>query len=254
MPAKKIKSIQKCSQILSIFEQKSQLDMEEIIPLLGMPKSSIYRYLKNLCDASLLDYESVNKKYSVGPIILRLGAKAISQERLPKIARPFMEKFAQEQNETIFLTAVRGHRAICIERVECRNSFRFIVNRGDSFPLYASAIGRILMAYLPAKQQEQIISKGLKKLTPKTIIEPEKLRKGLAHAKEVGFCYSDEELNPGGRSVAAPIFNSFGRVVAGLGVAVPINRFPQSKLKEFSEAILECARKISSQLGYCQPL
>jgi len=251
MPAKKIKSIQKCSQILSIFEQKSQLDMEEIIQLLRMPKSSIYRYLKNLCDASLLEYESVNKKYSVGPIILRLGAKASSQESLLKIARPIMEGFAQEINETVFLTAVRGDRAICIERVECRNSFRFIVNRGYSFPLYASAIGRILMAFLPVEEQEQIISKGPKKLTPKTIVQPAKLRKALAHAREVGFCYSDEELNPGGRSVAAPIFNSFGKAVAGLGMAAPIVRFPQSKIREFSEAILDCARKISLQLGYC---
>ena len=251
MTSKKINSIRKTAQILSLFSRSAKLDVDEISQALGMPKSSAYRYVKDLCAESFLGYDASVKKYSVGPILLRLAANAIDGDPLREIAKPFMTNLARQTNETVFLTAVRGGHAVCIERIECtKNSIRFIVDRGDLFPLHASAIGRVLMAYLPKKEQEKVIAKGLEKITPATIIDPVKLKKALEQVRRNGFCYSDQELNPGGRCVAAPIFDSSGKVVGGLGIAVPVYRFPESQVKEVQEAILKCTRTISSKLGY----
>ena len=253
MPIKEIKSLKtlkKCFQILELFNQHSNWDPDAISRFTAIPKSSHYRYLKTLCQESILEYDPIHKKYRVGSFLLRLKTAAFEQDGLLDIAKPLMTKLVQEKNETVFLTAAKGDEAVCIERIECKNSFRFIINRGDSFPLYASATGRILMAYLPDESQQRIIAKGLQKITPKTITTPLKLKEILTQVKEQGFAFSDQELNPGGRAISAPIFNSDGKVVAGLSIAAPIYRFNKAKGKEYKEAILEYAREISSRMGY----
>jgi DNA-binding IclR family transcriptional regulator len=250
MPTKEIKSLKKCFQLLSLFSQSSNLDADEISQNIAIPKSSLYRYLKTLCHYSILEYEPSQKKYRVGSAILKIKATAFKQDGLLDIAKPFMVQLVQEKNETVFLTAVKGDEAVCIERVECKNTIRFIINRGDVFPLYASATGRILMAHLPEEDQQRIIAKGLQKMTPKTITNPVKLKKVLTQVREQGFAYSDQELNPGARAVSAPIINSDGKVVAGLSIASPINRFTSAKFKEYQATILEYARKISLRMGY----
>ncbi|MGA2527031.1 MAG: IclR family transcriptional regulator [Smithellaceae bacterium] len=250
MPIKEIKSLKKCFQLLSLFSQSSNLDADEISQYIAFPKSSLYRYLKTLCQNSILEYDPIQKKYMVGPVILKIKTMAFSQDGLVDIAKPFMLQLVQKKNETVFLTAMKGDEAVCIERVECKNTIRFIINRGDTFPLYASATGRILMAYLPEEEQQRIIAKGLQKITPKTITDPVKLKKLLIQVREQGFAYSDQELNRGAKAVAVPIFNAGGKVVAGLSIAVPVNRFTSAKFKECKASILEYARKVSYQLGY----
>jgi IclR family KDG regulon transcriptional repressor len=250
MPSKEIKSLKKCFQILGLFSRHSNLDADEISQFTTIPKSSLYRYLKTLSQESILEYDPKNKKYRVGSFLLRLKTAASKQDGLLDIAKPFMNKLVQEKNETVFLTAVKGDEAVCIERIECKNSFRFIINRGDSFPLYASATGRILMAYLPDEDQQRIIAKGLQQITPNTITNPVKLKEVLTQVKEQGVSFSDQELNPGGRAVSVPIFDSEGKVVAGLSIAAPIYRFNKLKGKEYKEAILGYAREISMRMGY----
>jgi DNA-binding IclR family transcriptional regulator len=251
MPAKEIKSLQKCFSILSAFTKDNpQLDAGEILRIVGVPKSSIYRYLSALVGEQMLEYDPTAKKYMLSSKILELASIVYDQLELRKIALPFIKQLAEKTKETVYLTALNKNRAICIERVESNFALRLSVNRGESFPLHASATSTVLMAYLSNEEQERIIAKGLKKFTNHTIIDPIELKAKLNEIKSQGFAYSDQELDEGARAVSAPIFNCLGKIVAGLSIAGPIQRFSDEKIEEFKTLVTENAKSISARLGY----
>jgi DNA-binding IclR family transcriptional regulator len=251
MPTKEIKSIRNCFRILSLFnKQNPNLDADRISQGIDIPKSSVYRYLNTLIQESILEYDPATKKYELGLKILELGATAYHQMELRKIAIPFMKELAKKTIETVYLAALNRDRAICIERIESDHPIRLSINRGESFPLHASATARILMAYLSDEEQDRIIKKGLKKFTDYTITDSHKLRKNLMEIKKQGFAFSDQELDMGAKAVSAPIFDFFGRAIAGLSIAGPVHRFAGKKVAEYRDLVVDYSRKISSKLGY----
>jgi IclR family KDG regulon transcriptional repressor len=251
MPTKEIKSIRTCFRILSLFsKQNPNLDVDGISQAIDIPKSSVYRYLKTLIQESVLEYDPATKKYELGLKILELGATAYHQLELRKIAIPFMKELAKKTRETVYLAALDRDRAICIERIESDYPIRLSINRGESFPLHASATARILMAYLSDEEQDRIIKKGLKKFTEYTITDFHKLRKNLREIKKRGFAFSNQELDMGAKAVSAPIFDFFGRPVAGLSIAGPVHRFADRKVDEYKNLVVDYSSRISSKLGY----
>ena len=197
-----------------------------------------------------MGYDPRSKKYELGLKILELGGTAYHQLELRKIAIPFMKELAKKTRETIYLAALDRDRAICIERIESNLPIRLSINRGESFPLHASATARILMAYLPDEEQNRIIKKGLKKFTKYTISDSQKLRKDLKEIKRRGFAFSNQELDLGAKAVSAPVFDFFGRAVAGLSIAGPVHRFDGKKVWDYKDLVLNYSRRISSKLGY----
>lgn len=251
MGTPKIKSIQRCFEILSAFTKagKPQLDTAQIGRLTQIPTSSLYRHLQTLTGQSALDYDPQSKKYSLGPLILKLGTIANDNLDIRAIAKPFMEKVRDEVQETVYLTGLFGKEAICIEKIDCKNAVRFFTERGDTFPIYASATGRVLMAYLTPEERENIIAKGLERYTQYTITDPVKLRKRLETVRERGFAFSNQELGLGGMAIAAPIFDSQCKIFAGLSIGAPVDRFKEKNLMKFSRRLIEYANQISALIG-----
>jgi len=251
MPTKEIKSIRNCFRILSLFnKQNPDFDAEEISRSIDIPKSSVYRYLNTLTQESILEYDPRTKKYELGLKILELGGTAYHQLELRKIAIPFMRELAKKTRETVYLATLDRDRAICVERIESDLPIRLSINRGESFPLHASATARILMAYLPDTDQNRIIKKGLKKFTKYTITDSQRLRKNLKEIKKQGFALSNQELDLGAKAVSAPVFDFFGKAIAGLSIAGPVHRFNGKKVVDYKDLVVNYSRKISSKLGY----
>lgn len=251
MPTKQIKTIKKCFRILSLFNiSNPKLDVDEISQFIDVPKSSIYRYLNTLIQEAILEYDPTIKKYMLGLKIFELGATVYHQLDLRKIAAPLIKELAEKTKETVYLSALNKDKAICLERIESNFPIRLSISRGETFPLYASATARVLMAYLSDEEQDRIIKKGLKKFTKYTITNPVELRKNLKEIKKQGFAYSDQELDLGARAVSAPIFNFFGRVVGGLSIAGPMYRFNYKKIAECKDLVKDYSKRISLRLGY----
>jgi len=236
---------------LSLFKKQTpHLDADGISRAIHIPKSSVYRYLNTFIQESILEYDPATKQYALGLKILELGATAYHELELRKVAIPFMKELAKKTRETVYLATLDRERAICIERIESDLPIRLSINRGESFPLHASATARVLMAHLSNEEQDRIVKKGLKKFTDYTITDPLKLRKNLNEIRKRGYAFSDQELDIGAKAVSAPIFNFFGRAVAGLSVAGPIHRFAGGKAEEYKDLVVHYSKKISSRLGY----
>lgn len=253
MPTKEIKSVKTCFNILSLFNKSHPtLDADEISQAIGVPKSSVYRYLNTLIQESVLDYDPNLRRYSLGLKVFELGATAYYHLDLRETAASFIRELADKTKETVYLTALNRDMAVCIDRIESDFPIRLSIERGESIPLHASATARVLMAYLPDAEQEKIVKGGLKKFTENTITNPVELKKNLRQIQKSGFAYSDQELDLGARAVSAPIFNFFGRVVAGLSIAGPVHRFTDDKMEEYRTLVIDYSKKISSRLGFME--
>ncbi|MBI4766750.1 MAG: IclR family transcriptional regulator [Deltaproteobacteria bacterium] len=252
MATKDIKSIQKCFEILSAFTtpQSSCLNVTQIGQITNIPLSTLYRYLQTLTVQAALNYDSQSNQFSLGPLMIKLGTIAAKDIDIQLIAKPLMQKLRDEVQETVYLTGLVGQEAICIEKIDCKNSVRYIIERGDIFPVHASATGRVLMAFLSTEEQEKIIAQGLKRFTEHTITDPVELRKSLQEIRERGYALSSQELGQGGMAISAPIFNSQNKIFAGLSIAAPVDRFRKKNLLQFNELLIQYANKISGLIGY----
>jgi DNA-binding IclR family transcriptional regulator len=117
-------------------------------------------------------------------------------------------------------------------------------------PTYCTAEGLAILAFQPDPLVEEIIARGLKPRTPKTNTNPKQLRKMLEQVRDQGYAIEDEQSEAGMRSIAAPIRNSAGDVVAAVGVAGPLQRLSDSILAEFAPRVVEAADTVSMRIGY----
>jgi DNA-binding IclR family transcriptional regulator len=127
------------------------------------------------------------------------------------------------------------------------------LDRGVSFPLYAGASSKILLAYQEDSYVESFLKKvHLVRLTQNTITDPAQLRKELKTIRKQGHSFSDQEADPGARAIGAPIFDHRGKIVAGLSIAGPRDRINEKNMVRLIRLLKETVAKISKDLGYTQ--
>ena len=122
---------------------------------------------------------------------------------------------------------------------------------GARRPLYCTSLGKAMAAFLPQEEADEML-RGLtyERFTPKTLVQPAKLKREFAKVREQGFAIDDEEAVPGARCVAAPIFDASGKVIGALSVSGPITRMAADKLQTLSTAVKKAASIISTRSGH----
>jgi DNA-binding IclR family transcriptional regulator len=191
--------------------------------------------------------------YKLGFMLLRLGEVASSQMKLSQIVLPYMKSLSSESEETVILTALTGWEAICLERVESQKLIKLSLERGVSFPLYAGASSKILLAYQDNSYIDSFLKKvPLVRFTRNTITNPVRLRRELKTIRRQGYSLSDQEADPGASAIGAPIFDHKGKIVAGLSIAGPRDRINEKNKVRLIRLLKETVAKISQDLGYTQ--
>lgn len=217
---------------------------------LSLPKTSLFRLMKTLESGGYVIAESGG--YKIGSETLKLGAAIIQNREFPNCALPVMQSISDDCGETIILGTLADNQmeVVYSEVLQATNPLRFTSNAGSTNPLYGSASGQILLAYM-ANQEINTYLKSVKlvKHAPGTISSVAVLQEKLAEIRRSGVSESLEGLVEGVYSVAAPIIDMTGRVVAGLSISAPSSRAlrQKSKLKKLA---LRGGKEISSILGY----
>ena len=244
-----LSTLEKCVQILTLFtEATPKLRVDEISSRLGIPKSTVYRYLSVLKKHRLVSEDTLPGVYRLGEGILSL-ARAVTRSSLQEIALPFMEKLQRDYGETVILSALRNDQGVCLEKVEGTHALRVSHDRGAIFPLHAGASGKALLAYLPREDRERIIrEQGLPRFTKTTITDPNLLRKELARIRSQGYAESDGEVTEGTYGIGAPIYGRGGKIVAALSVAAPRQRLQGRNKEQIVRVVVEMAREISEEV------
>jgi IclR family KDG regulon transcriptional repressor len=227
-----------------------ELGVREIARRTGITSSTIGRICSALHDAGVLSQNPENRKYRIGPKVLQWAWVFEQTVNLRDIVLPVMEELRGITKETISLYIVQGHHRMCIEWLRSPHSMRYDTRPGELMPLHCGAGGKALLAHLNDERREIALQpENLISYTDSSITNRSEIERELEKIREQGFAISQGEFVEGVVSIASPICDSDGKVIAAISISGPRARIKEHECEQYSRLILEAAQKISLELG-----
>jgi IclR family KDG regulon transcriptional repressor len=221
---------------------------------LGLNKSRVFRILNTFEQHHFVQRDPETKQYRLGVALMAFGEAARRRLEVVRVASPILDDLAERSGETVHLGVLDGDESVCVARRVSAHSVRLYAEIGRRAPLHVGGVPKVLLAYLPAKERERVLYRGgLLPITDQTITDPGALEEVLAEIRHNGYNVSAGDLDPEVHSIAAPIRDHAGRVVAAVSVAGPSHRFPPDKVQETIQHVCHAAAEISRLLGYAMP-
>lgn len=230
------------------------LQLRDVATQTGINKSTAYRFLAHLEQEGYV-YRDRAAAYAIGVKLVRLGTGATYQATLQKICHPVVERLSAQTSETVNLAIIDGHEVLYLDVMESPHTFRLVSQVGLRRPLFCTALGKCLLAFLPPPQQERLFPYiKFEKFTPHTIGKLPQLKRDLAAIRQRGYALDNEEVYLGSRCVGAPIFDDSGSVVAAISVSGPTTRVTRDKIAAIAATAIKAANAISRRLGHTAPV
>jgi DNA-binding IclR family transcriptional regulator len=226
------------------------MGVTELAELLELDKTIVHRLLRTLYEASYVTQDE-HRRYLVGAKLRLMGAKTLQSLDLRALALPYMRDLAELTKSVSHLAKMAESRVIYIERVHHPELKTTSTNVGGEAPGYCSAAGKIMWAYLPGAELNQILDQiEFRQHTPNTIVDRMALEQHLAVVREQGYAFDNQEHRLGLVGVGAPVRDHTGSIIASLCVAENATRSTHDTLAVTLHAVLDAARKLSVDMGY----
>jgi DNA-binding IclR family transcriptional regulator len=243
-----VKSVDRALAVLKTFEEHSPfLSAQQIAARIGMPRPSVYRFIKTLCEKGFLVEmgDADQRRYAIGSSILQLSKLALGQSELRRLALPIMQVLAEKTGESAYLSIRQGAQAVCIENVDAHAPLRYGGRVGYTYPLYAGS-PKVILAFLDPDLREHLISQmELKPITQYTIATREDLVQRLATIRRRGFEVSNGEIFPETRAIGAPIFDENDHALAVLSIGAPRSRITSINRDQIGRLVVDGAADIT---------
>lgn len=245
------RGVVRIAQILNCFSVEEPVhNLTAISNRLKLPKSTTHRLLTTLVNQGFLMRDVHERGYQLGYQLLYWGMVAQAALDLRTEALPILRLLSRSVGETAILTVRDGMRGLYLEIVESGQPVRLTMQVGQRLRLHAGASSKILLAFLPEADVEQIANAiELLPLTPNTITDPALLRTELTAIRQRGYATSFEETDLGAMGIAAPVYDRTGQPVAGIGIAAPLARIPPERVPEVAPLVIDAGRQLSARLG-----
>jgi IclR family pca regulon transcriptional regulator len=244
-----VQSLERGLAVIRAFDaEHSELTLSEVARETGLTRAAARRFLHTL--VSLGYMRSDGRRFALRPKILELGYAYLSSQSLPEVAAPHLEQLVEKVHESSSVSVLDGDEVVYVARVPTKRIMTVAISVGTRFPAFATSMGRVLLAGQSDDWLDgYLLSATLRALTPRTISEPARLRAELMRIRREGWALVDQELEEGLRSVAAPIRDVDGRVVAAVNVSAHASRRTIDGIRhELLPPLLETARLIEEDL------
>ncbi|MFI2617796.1 IclR family transcriptional regulator C-terminal domain-containing protein [Streptomyces sp. NPDC018584] len=197
----------------------------------GLPRATARRCLHTLEQAGYAAHDG--RLFRPLPRILELGHAALSGLTFAELAEPHLRELADRVRQSASATVLDGTDIRYVARAATVRVMSVHITVGTRFPAYATAMGRVLLAGLPGDERERLLTAAPPRaLTPRTVTDPGELARVLDRAAAEGHATADQELEDGLRSVAVPVRDAAGRVVAAVNVAQHAGTDPLSRTRD----------------------
>ncbi len=248
-----IQSVDHALDVLEAFHgDDDELGITELSRRLKLHKNNIFRILATLENRDYIEQNPATDNYRLSLGTLELGQTYIRHTGLLRVARPIMEELNRTVNENVYIGILKDRYAFYLDVVESSHTVRVLSRVGCRIPTYCSAMGKAQLAFeAPETVAEILGKKELKKFTPTTISDRDKLVEHLVLVKQLGYAVDDEEWDEGVRCVGAPIFDYTRKVVGALSVSGPSVRMSLDQIrKDYAPLVRGACEEISHRLGY----
>jgi IclR family KDG regulon transcriptional repressor len=245
-----ISSLDKALTILEVLANRPGSGVTDIAQQTGSTKSQVFRLLYTLEQRGYVRKDVVTRTYSLGYRTLYLGDKTRQQMNLIEATSHVLDELADACGENVHLLERDGQNCVCVALRQSSQSLRLYAQVGRRGPLHAGGGSTVLLAYAPEEVREAVLASQLEVFTPLTVTDPERLRRILSRVREQGYHDSRDDLDEGAYSIAAPIRDHQGVVVAALSIAGPVSRLNDSVSSVHRRLVIEYAEKASVALGW----
>ena len=202
------------------------LGVTEVADRAGLPKSTAARLLATLAREGAVEQVPGDTGYRLGPRLATLAAGLTPVRSLAALAHLALTELAVSAGEAAGLSVPDGDLVHYIDQVDTPNPVSVRDWTGSRVPLHAVSSGQVLLAFQPPAAVERYLARPLERFTARTIVDPEAMRERLRVVRHDGYAWVREEFDEGINSVAAPIADASGEVVAAIHLHGPSYRFP----------------------------
>ena len=244
-----MQSLERGLAVIRAFDAEHRdLGLSEVARAAGLTRAAARRFLLTLVELGYVS--SGDGKFRLTPRVLELGYAYLSGLTLPEVAEPHMEELVASVNESSSISVLDGTEIVYIVRVPTRRIMSITLSVGSRLPAYATSMGRVLLANLPDHELEQrLAATEFEPLSPRTVKDVDALRAVLKKVRKQGYAATDQELEEGLRSLAVPIHDVSGEVIAALNVSVHASRGTMTALRrDFLPLTLNTAAAIEADL------
>ena len=241
----------KVLRILELLDRSpAGLQLKDIARLTELNKSTAHRFLKHLEGEGYLFRDDFGA-YMIGPRLVRFGTGLTYQAMLGRISRPVLEQLWSTTGETVNLATLVGPEILYVDVMESLHTFRLVSQIGSRRPLSCTALGKAMLAAMPAEQREMLLpTLRFESTTSRSITSVAKLRKHLVQIAQLGYALDDEEAVSGARCVGAAILDANGKVAGGISISGPTSRVNKGNLASIAKTVKQAAYEISCRLGF----
>jgi IclR family pca regulon transcriptional regulator len=245
-----VQSLERGLAVIRAFgTDRARMTLSEVAREAALSRASARRFLHTLVELGYVVTDG--RVFALRPQVLELGYAYLSSLSLPEVAQPHLEQLAEDVGESSSVAVLDGADIVYVARVATRRIMSAAIQVGTRFPAAATSMGRAVLAHLPPDESDAFLGAvTLEQLTPHTITDKDLLRAELDRVQDQGWALVDQELEEGLRSIATPLRDRAGRVVAALNVSAPVRRGAVDEIvADFLPPLQRAAREIEADLA-----
>ncbi len=243
--------ISKVLRILEALQTSSVgLSLKAICDDTGINKSTAHRFLRHLERENYL-LHTEGGTYLIGPRLTQMSVCASMSATLQVVARPVLADLWRSTQETVNLGVLDRGTVLYIDVMESLHDFRLVSRVGTRRSIQETALGKALVAFLPASEYERVL-RGVvfQRMTAKTITNMNQLRAELDKVRRLGYAVDNEEALLGCRCVSAPILNNDRVAVGALSISGPVTRVSPTQVPVLASIVKSAADAVSTAMGF----
>lgn len=224
------------------------MPLADLAKATGLNKATLLRLSEPLQEAGLVRRDDQGH-FALGVGALRLGEAYMAGVDLRGAARPILEELVAESGETAHLVVFDEPFVVYLDKVDSPSTVRMHSRIGGRMPLYCTAAGKAMLAWLPDEVVDRVLSLPTPARTEHTLTTPTAIRENLAVIRGRGWSMDDVENELDIRCVGAAIFDRSGAVVAACSLSGPDQRITSSRAHELGPRVRAAADAIGRRLG-----
>jgi DNA-binding IclR family transcriptional regulator len=248
-----VQSVDRALEIFSILggSQGEEYGITEIATRMNLNKSTVYGLINTLVSRGYVEQNKETKRYRLGIKLFEMGSLVQRRMDVRAEARPYCQELSEKYQSTVHLAAFYDYEIVYIDKVDSPDAVVQYSQIGRRAPMYCTGVGKAILANLSLEEREIFFQTiPLRSFTAHTIIDQEELDRELAHIRACGYAVDNEEIQPGLRCVAAPIFDYQSHPTAAISVSKHLNSLTIDMQILIARDIVGIARQISYRLGY----
>lgn len=241
-----VQSLERAFDLLErMADAGGEVGLSELSSSSGLPLPTIHRLMRTLVACGYVRQQP-NRRYSLGPRLIRLGESA--SRLLGTWARPYLARLVEETGETANMALLEGDEVVYVAQVPSRHSMRMFTEVGRRVLPHSTGVGKALLAEAEPEEVRALLNRtGMPAATEKTIITPDAFLTALRQVRAAGYAVDDNEQEIGVRCLAVSIPGS--PTPAAISISGPAGRVTEAATEKIVPLLQEVADDLSAALA-----